>query len=116
MPESRPRLGQAPRESFGQQKTTAALPCLVALRQGIAEKNLFQLFRETGDLYPIRDIGQEQHHRFGLLMRGIYFSLLIVGANQKGMAWLLKISGRVPAGVTAFVGNDIWLQGMAALE
>jgi hypothetical protein len=84
--------------------------------EGLRKNDLDQRMEETGVLDPIEDITNTEHDRFSLLLRSLYFSLLIIERNSAGSKMLLKIAQKCPAGVPWFSGDDLWLQRIAALK
>ncbi|MBT1070672.1 hypothetical protein [Pelotalea chapellei] len=58
----------------------------------------------------------EAYHRFDLLSRALYFSVLMVGSCLGGKKMLLAIAQTSPAETPAIEGKDLWLQRVAALK
>jgi hypothetical protein len=54
--------------------------------------------------------------RFHLLLRAIYFSILMVGSCSAGKKMLLAIVNKFPAATPLMQGDDLWLQRVAALK
>lgn len=84
--------------------------------EGLRKNDLYQRMEETGIFDPIEDIDSNEHDRFSLLLRALYFSLLIIGRYPAGSNILLKIARKCPVGVPWFSGDDLWLQRIAALK
>lgn len=83
---------------------------------GLRKNDLHQLMEETGIMDPLDDIAEDQHGRFRLLLRAIYFGVLVAGKYRAGSNILLKLAQSDPSGVPLFEGNDLWLQRVAALK
>jgi len=84
--------------------------------RGLWKNDLDERMAETGILDPIEDIAQDQHERFYLLLRAIYFSILLIGRFPAGSKVLRQLVRQHPAGVPWFSGDDLWLQRVAALR
>ena len=83
---------------------------------GLRKNDLGQLMEETGILDPLDDVTADQHERFGILLRSIYFSILVAGKYMASKKVMLKLAKTYPAGVPLFEGYDLWLQRVAALN
>lgn len=84
--------------------------------QELQKNDLSAMMEETGIMDPINDITEEEHSRFNLLGRALYFSILTVGSCSAGKKMLLAVAQRLPAGVPYFDGEDLWLQRIAAVK
>ena len=84
--------------------------------QKLQKNDLNAMVEETGVFDPIHDITVEEHARFNLLSRAIYFSILTVGSCSAGKKMLLAIAGKPTAGVPGFDGEELWLNRVAALK
>lgn len=84
--------------------------------KGLWKNDLLQRMEETGIMDPLDDIADDQHARFKLLLRSIYFSVIVAGKYRAGSNILLKLAQTDPAGVPMFDGDDLWLQRVAALK
>lgn len=84
--------------------------------QKLQKNDLDAIMDETGIFDPINDISEEEHHRFNILCRAIYFCILMVGSCSAGKKMLLAIAQRPSAGVPWFSGDELWLNRIAALK
>jgi hypothetical protein len=84
--------------------------------QELQKNDLDAMMKETGIFDPINDISDEEHHRFNILSRAIYFCILTVGSCSAGKKMLLAIAQRPSAGVPWFDGDELWLNRIAALK
>ena len=61
-------------------------------------------------------ISSDEHSRFYLLCRAIYFSILMVGSCSAGKKMLGAIAGKDLMGIPGAFGEDLWLNRVAALK
>ena len=85
------------------------------LGDGLIKNDLDERMAKTGIYDPIEDITNDQHERFYLLLRSIYFSLLLLGRDNSCTEMLPHLVELYPHGVPWFLGDDLWLQRVAAL-
>lgn len=82
----------------------------------LQKNDLGVMMEETGIFDPLNDITDEEHFRFELLFRAIYFSVLMVGSCSAGKKMLLAVSQRSLAGTPRFKAEELWLNRVAALK
>ena len=81
----------------------------------LRKNDLEERFKETGVFDPIEDIAEDQHDRFNILLRALYFSVLTIGKFKASKKILWAVANTPPAGIPEFLGNDLWLQRVSAL-
>ena len=61
-------------------------------------------------------LAKEEYSRFSMLFRAVYFSVLMVGSCSAGKKMVGAIVEKEPAATPSVVGDDLWLQRVAALK